>query len=279
MQEFLLAWELFGDVWLTALLLAALLPWCGVVLVARQQVFVGAAVGQAATFGLAAALALGLGHDAAPGHAHVETTALAFALGAGMVVAIAAMRTLSTGAVALDSRTAVVFLVCGAGAVLLLANAPHGLQEVQRLQLSSLLGASPHDKWIAGAALCASAILLCALRDRVLLWALDPLTAQALGQSTWRWDVLVGVWLGGCLGFAIHVAGLLFAFGVLVLPVLTASALAGSLRGVLWLAPCVGCAGSLLGLALAHTFDLPPGQVVVAVLGAILLLTRLVRRV
>ena len=50
---------------------------------------------------------------------------------------------------------------------------------------------------------------------------------------------------------------------------------ARSLRAVLLLAPLLGGAGLLLGFALAHRFDLPPGQVVVALLGALAALARI----
>src|SRR6185295_8383025 len=101
------------------------------------------------------------------------------------------------------------------------------------------------------------------LRDRVLLWALDPATAAALGLRVWRWDSVVGLWLGLLLGFAIHATGLLFAFGCAVLPVLVARELCRSLAALLWLVPVLGCASTGVGLYFAHQGDLPPGQVAV----------------
>jgi ABC-type Mn2+/Zn2+ transport system permease subunit len=277
-SEFLDAFALFGDAWLTALLLAALLPLCGLVLVARRQVFTGAAIGQAAAFGFAVAILLGLGHDDRPGHTHEETAALTFALAAGIAVAIAALRALSLRSERVEERIAWIFLLGGSGSVLLLSHAPHGLQEVQRLQLSTLLGASPHDKWIAAALLGASLLAALRLAPRALLWALDPTTGHALGLRPWRWDIGVGLWLGACLGFAIHVAGVLFAFGVAVLPPMLAAAVARSLRGTISLAPVLGIAATAAGLVIAHAGDLPPGQVVVGVLAAAWPLGRWLRR-
>lgn len=270
MSDFLAAFALFGDAWTAALLLSALLPFLGVVLVARQQVFLGAAAGQAATFGLAVASFVGVGHAAHPGHLHAETLALVFALLAGAAVGGSSMRALTRSASGLEARNAWVFLVGGGGSVLLLSRAPHGLQEVQRLHLSSLLGASPTDKWVAAGALLLTLAAVLGARRRLALWAFDPDTARALGERVARLDLGVGAWLGCCLGFAIHVAGLLFAFGLAVLPVLVAREVARSLRSVLLLAPVVGLSGCALGLFLAHEFDLPPGQVTVALLGVLL---------
>lgn len=267
MSEFLEAFALFGNAWITALMLGALLPFAGVVLVARQQVFLGAAVGQGATLGLAVALAAGFGGDHASGQAQGETVALAFALVAGSAVAFGALRALSARGSSIEAFNATVFLLGSTGSMLLLSNSPHGLAEVQRLQLSSLLGASPTDVLVAIAGLGATLVLAWTHGRRTLLWALDPATAGALGLRLVRYDLAVGAWLGLCMGFAIHVAGLPFAFGLSVLPVLLSRPLCGSLRAVTVSAPCVGLGAVALALVLAHWLDLPPGQVAVTLLG------------
>ncbi|HZN41119.1 MAG TPA: metal ABC transporter permease [Planctomycetota bacterium] len=278
MEDFLLAWSLFRDTWLTALMLAALLPFCGVVLLLRRQVFLGAAVGQAASLGIALTLWLGLGE----GHADhgSSTPALAAGLLAAMITAVLALRSLSGGGSDLEARSALVFLLGGSGAMVLLADAPHGMQELQRLLLSSLLGASIREVLIAAALLVATAAIAVARSRRILLWATDPATSAALGVPVLRYDVLVGAWLGGCLGFAIHTAGLPFAFGAAVLPVLLARELCGSLHAVILAAPVIGVISAAVGLVAAHTADRPPGQaaVLVAALGlAIVRLFHLLR--
>jgi ABC-type Mn2+/Zn2+ transport system permease subunit len=188
------------------------------------------------------------------------------------------MRALSTGQSHLEARSVWMFLAGGSLAVVLASGQPRGLEEVQRLQLSSMLGASPYDVVAAAGGLLLTLLLVWRTRHGVLLWATDPVTAQVHGCRLFRCDLAVGLWLGGCLGFAIHATGLLFAFGVTVLPVLLARPLAGSLRAVLFLAPLLSLlvtAGALVG---AHLGDLPPGQVAVAGLAALLPLAVLLRQ-
>jgi hypothetical protein len=60
--------------------------------------------------------------------------------------------------------------------------------------------------------------------------------------------------------------GLLFTFGCLVLPALAAKSLAREIRSLFWLAPVIAAGGVLAGLILAHSYDFPPGQVIVVVL-------------
>lgn len=266
MQDFLDAWALFHDAWLVALLLATLLPLCGIVLVLRQQLFLSAAVGQASTLGIALGIWFGLAPTAVVGTAHTETFSLLFAIAGGGVTAVAAMRALSTTGSHVEARSAWMFLAGSSLSVLLSTADPHGLEEVRRLTLSSLLGVSALDVWLAAGAL-AFTLGLCAVRSRrVLLWAMDPVTTRAQGSSLLALDLAVGAWLGVCTGFAIHATGLLFAFGLTVLPVLVVREVATSLRGVLWLAPLVGAADTVVSLWLAHVLDLPPGQVAVGVL-------------
>jgi zinc transport system permease protein len=265
-RELLQAWDLFHDAILVAVLLGCLLPLCGIVLLLRQQVFLSAAVGQAATLGIALGIALGLRVDGA--------VALSFAVGAGALTAVLAMRALSTGGPQLESTSALLFLLGGGLSVLLAARDPHGLEEVKKLTLSSLLGAHPEDVVVAAVALGCTVLALLRWRARVVLWATDPVTAQVHGSPVWVFDLAVGGWIGACIGFAIQTTGLLFAFGLTVLPVLAARQACRSLRAVWWCAPLLGGAGTLLALAIAHqeSVDLPPGQSAVALQCALVLL-------
>ena len=56
--RFLASWDLFSQAYMTAWLIALLLSLVGVLVVARDQIFLGAAVSQAATLGIAVALVL-----------------------------------------------------------------------------------------------------------------------------------------------------------------------------------------------------------------------------
>jgi ABC-type Mn2+/Zn2+ transport system permease subunit len=158
--------------------------------------------------------------------------------------------------------------------MLALADAPHGLQELQRLFLSSLLAAGPNDVWFSAAAVAVVGGWLWARPRQLLAWALEPRTAAAHGGAVFGHDLMVGVLVGAVISHAILATGLMFTFAATVLPVLAARELAGSLRGVMLLAPTIGLIGQALAFALAHRADLPPGQVAVVVFGGAALLTR-----
>ncbi len=150
MDDFLFAWSLFHDAWSVALLLSVLLPLCGIVLVLRHQVFLAAAIGQAATLGVALGICLGIAPAVVPGGSRAETYALLLAMAAGGLAGLLAMRALSTTGSQLEARSVQVFLAGASLSVLLTSSDPHGLEEVHRLTLSSLLGASPFDTATVG---------------------------------------------------------------------------------------------------------------------------------
>jgi ABC-type Mn2+/Zn2+ transport system permease subunit len=275
LADFLAAWPLFGNAWLAGLLLAVLLPLLGVILVARDQVFLAAAIGQAGTLGIAFATWLGASVATA---GHTDALALPAALAFAVLAAGLATRSGVRGGEQAQAREAFAFLLGGAGSMLLLARHPHGLAEVQRLMFSSLLGASALDAALAGAG-AAAAVLACAVAgDRLLLWTFDPTTAQALGTNARAWARGVALAAGLAIGFGIHCAGLLFTFGVTVLPALVARRVARTMHGTLALAPVLGVIATAAGLVAAHALDLPPGQVVVALLCGALTIAWLVAR-
>ncbi|MCB9885205.1 MAG: metal ABC transporter permease [Planctomycetes bacterium] len=260
---------LFFDVVLTGTLLSLLLPLLGAALLLRRELFLGAAVAQTGSLGIAAWIAAGLGDGAG-------------SLGAGMGAAIAAgvigMRSGTPRGGGLQAGAAWLFLLGGSGAMLLLADAPHGMQAIEQLQLSSLLGATRGDVWVAGVGLVAVLAALL-LRGRVLLlWALDPATATVHGHPVRTLDALAGATIGAALGFSIHATGLPFTFGATVLPVLAARELVGTLRGVLVMAPLLGAGAFVTAWWWADRADLPPGQCAVVLLAGAVAVARLAAR-
>jgi ABC-type Mn2+/Zn2+ transport system permease subunit len=73
-------------------------------------------------------------------------------------------------------------------------------------------------------------------------------------------------------------AGVIYAFGCLVLPALVARNLCREVRSMFVVAPAVGLGGAVAGFVLANHWDFPPAQMTVALLCALLAATALVRR-
>ena len=278
-REFIDSWPLFHHAYLAGAGMAVALALTGVVVVARNQIFVGAAVSQASTLGIAALLWLsGL---SAAWHERVEEvhglTHFAGVL-ASVVAALFAGREARAGREGREALTGWIFLLGASASVLIVSNSPHGLEEVQRLQLSSLIGATPGD--VAGfGALAAFAIVFVAVaRPRLMLFCVDPVMAASVGLRVGAWSVGLALWLGLVTGFSLYSAGMLFTFGGLVLPALLARALCREFAPVFVLAPLLALAAAFAGFVLANHFDLPPAQMTVALLSLALPVAWLFRR-
>ena len=269
MSDFATSWLLFWPSYLAGLVIAALLALVGVWVVARREIFLGAAVSQASTLGIALALTLGTWSEA---WAESEGAATALAIAAAVATALVSARGGGSGRESSEGIVAWIFLLAASLPTLLLARSPHGLEEIHRLAFSTLLGAQPADLALLVALLAASAAAVFRLRDSLLLTALDPETAAALGVPRRGLVVGAAVWLGICVGFAMRVSGMLYAFGCLVLPALVARRILRESRPLFWVTPVVALAAALPGFAIAHVVDVPPAQMTVTLLCAALAL-------
>lgn len=266
LSDFAAAWPLFHDAFLTGWLLAALLGLAGVLVVARDQIFIGAAVAQASTLGVAVAMCLAA---AVGGHPWLEADATLTALAVAAAVAAAVVTTRhphDPGAPTPEALTGWVYLFAASAAILVVARSPHGLEEVHRLLSSSIIGASPADVLLFAALLAAVATVVAGAHRPLLLLAVDPSMAAAVGVPVGRWNVLLSCSLGLLIGLAIPTAGVLYAFGCLVLPPLVARNLCREMRPMFVVAPLVALGASVAAFVVAHHYDLPPAQATVALL-------------
>ncbi len=189
----------------------------------------------------------------------------------GAVLAVlATLRAGRGGAAGREAAAAWVFLFGGGMAVLLLTHSPHGMEEVQRLLASSLIGARTTDLAIFAALAVVGGVIAATRAGPLVLLAMDPQAAKVCGLRTGLWSALVYGWLGLCLGLAIAATGALYTFGCLVLPALVARQLCREVRPMLWVAPLVALLCAMAGAMLANYYDYPPAQVTVALAALVL---------
>ncbi|MBM4015566.1 MAG: iron chelate uptake ABC transporter family permease subunit [Planctomycetes bacterium] len=275
-RGFLDAWPLFGDSWLSLWLIALQLAAVGVFLVVRDRIFVGAAVAQSATFGIAVALCLGSEWSADGsfwrGDRFLALVAGAFAVGASLLIARGGGRTAGRRGAGSEAVAGFVFLAGSSGALLVIAHSPHGVDDVERLFAASGLGAAATDVALFGALAVLTLGLVVWRRRQLLLLALDPVTAAALGVDR-RLELLLAAWLGLLLGQSMRLSGLLYAFGCLVLPGLIARAACPALLPMVIVAPLVGVAASVGGALVGQAGDFNQAPATVGLLCVVLAAT------
>lgn len=279
-HDFLASWELFGDGYVAGWLLSLLLPLLGVLVVGRDQIFVGAALSQASLLGIAAALRLsGVVGGGVVGLALGSDAALSAAASlCAVLAALVTARAPSRRGESHEAVTGFVFLASASGAVLLLAHGAHGVQEIDRLVASTLLGATRGDVLLLGVLLAATLLVISSRNRELRLLLIDREMAEAVGLRARRWGLAIAVWLGLVVGLSNRLAGAIFTFACLVLPALTARATCREVRTMFVVAPLVGLGSAVVAFVLAHGLDYPPGQTVALVQCLVLAAAWLARR-
>jgi ABC-type Mn2+/Zn2+ transport system permease subunit len=278
-QNFLSSWDLFHQIYLAGWLISFLLSLIGVLVVARDQIFIGAAISQASTLGVALTMgaAVLFPEDHYPWlHSTIFLSAMAV-----IFSVMAASITGEGGASGKESHEAItgwVFLISASLSILIVSHSPHGLEEIHRLLSSSIIGATAVDVWVFGILTALTALLLTIFYRKILLFSLDPSMAVAIGMRIKIWNMLTSAWLGLAVGLSIRASGMLYTFGCLVLPALVAKNLCREVRDMFLLAPVVALLVGITGFVLANGYDYPPGQMAVALYCLLLVLVWIFRR-
>jgi ABC-type Mn2+/Zn2+ transport system permease subunit len=263
--EFLHSWTLFHHTYVVGWLISLLLALIGVLVVARDQIFIGAAVSQASTLGIALALWLGsLAPSAALPWLYSEGLLAAMAVASAVAAALLTARGGAAGRESHEAITGWVFLFSASAAILIVAHSPHGLEEIHRLLASSIIGATRRDAWVFGILCAGTAVALALYRRPLLLFSMYPPMAAATGVSIGPVSLLTAAWLGLAVGLSIRTSGMLYTFGCLVLPALVAKNICREVGPMFLVAPTVSLGTAGLGFVLANHYDYPPAQLTVA---------------
>ena len=256
--ELIESWSLFSRTYMSAMLIGVSLSLMGVVVVARGNVFVAAALSQASMLGVAISLFFKFGQPA--------VSAVFCSVGASLLVA---RNQPQSGNSTSEELTGWIFLLGGSLSVLLLARMPYGLKEIQSLLSSSIIGAGTGDIFVFGAFLLVFFLFLLLRLRRLTLFLSDPVMAAAVGTNIFIWSTVLSASLGLATGLAIRSSGMLFTFACLVLPAQMAKHLCRDIAPMFWVAPLMAFVSVLLGLMMGHYYDLPPAQTIVALMAGI----------
>jgi ABC-type Mn2+/Zn2+ transport system permease subunit len=243
-------------------------PLVGAYLVLRRLVFMGVALPQVSSCGIAFAFALqGWGllphaHETAGEHTLAFLGSTVFTLCAILVLSLLARR--RRGSV--EARLGTAYVLAGAWSILLLVKNPIGEHGLLDLLKGEIIAISNFElAATAGAfALVVSALLL--FQKEFLLVSFDPEMAVTLKKNVLGWDAFLFLLIGLTISMSVLSVGPLVTFGFLLLPPLTAHLFARNMRQFALLASGLGGATALAGFCLAYRWDLPVGATDVALL-------------
>jgi zinc transport system permease protein len=273
-DSFLSSWPLFQNSYLSGWLIGLSLSLVGILVVARDQIFIGAAVSQASLLGIAVGIWLGslvTGDEQSWWRSDVFHSLMG-----GIFAVLAALFTArgssTAGRETHEAVTGWVFLLSTSLSILLMAHSPHGLEEVNRLLSSTIIGATHLDVWIFSVMSVLTGVAAAFWYQPLLLLIMDPEMARAIGLRVGLWESLLSLWLGAVVGFSIHVSGVMYAFACLVLPALVAKNLSRSVHTMFFVSPAIALGAGIVAFILANYYDYPPGQMATACLCFLLVL-------
>jgi zinc transport system permease protein len=243
----------------------------GVYVVLRRIVFVGAALAQLSSAGIALSLWLagagvGLGLGTHP-------VALSLLLTLGGVVFFAGG---GRGRVPPDATIGVTYAVAAAVGILLIAKAASGEAHDIFLQ-GNILGITRADTLVLLAVSVPVLLLHVVFYKELLFVSFDRETARTLGYNVRFWNLLLYLTLGLVIAFAMQFAGVMLVFNFLVLPAVTGLLLARSMRGTFTWSVGAAVIAAVIGFSLSVPFDLPSGPAISAMSGIIAILAWMVR--
>lgn len=272
---------LFRNSVYVSLVIGLACPLVGVYLVLRRLIFLGVALPQISSTGIAFALSMHvwLGHS---GDTHgEEQRVLAFAGSTVFTVTailwLALLEKRRRGTV--EGRLGTAYVVATAISILLLAKCPIAEQGWLNLLKGEIIATSGSD---LGVAIGTFAVVVSALgiyQKEFLLVSFDREMALALGKNVVGWDLGLFLLIGVTIAVAVLSVGPLITFGFLVIPPLVARQFAGNMRQLAIAASGVGGAAALFGFCIAYRWDLPVGPTDVALLGLLYALAFAARKI
>jgi ABC-type Mn2+/Zn2+ transport system permease subunit len=266
---------LFREALYGALLIAVACAAIGVYVVLRRIVFVGAALAQLSSAGIALAVWLaGIGIGGELTHHPVAVSLLVtlagavfFGLGGGQRASIPP-----------DATIGVTYAVAAAAGILLIAKASAGDAHDIFLQ-GNILGITRTDTLVLLAVTVPVLLVHLAFYKEFLFVSFDRETARTLGYRVGLWNLLLYFTLGLVIAFAMQFAGVMLVFNFLVLPAVTGLLLADGMAGIFTVSLASAVLAALVGFVLSVPFDLPTGPTIIAVSGVLALLAWGGRRV
>ena len=265
---------LFRESLYGALVIALACSVLGVYVVLRRIVFVGAALAQLSSAGIALALFLsGFGAMHALG-AHPVAMALVVTLaGAAFFGAEGGGR----GPVPPDATIGVTYAVAAAAGILLVAKASTGEAHDIFLQ-GNILGITRKDTLVLLGVSVPVLLLHVLFYKEFLFVSFDRETARTLGYRVGGWNLLLYLTLGLVIAFAMQFAGVMLVFNFLVLPAVTGLLLGRGMAGVFAWSVVSALLAALIGFTLSVPYDLPTGPAMICVSGVLALVAWGIRK-
>lgn len=263
---------LFREALYGTLVIALACSVLGVYVVLRRIVFVGAALAQLSSAGIA--LALWMSGQGILLWVANQPIVLA------LVLTLAGVMFFGFGSgrsrIPPDATIGVTYAVAAAVGILLIAKASVGEAHDIFLQ-GNILGITRADTLVLAAVAIPVLLAHAVFYKEFLFVSFDRETARTLGFKVGFWNLFLYLTLGLVIAFAMQFAGVILVFNFLVLPAVTGLLVSRSMGGTFLWSIVSALAAAVAGFSLSVPFDLPSGPTIIAVSGLLAIVAFLVR--
>lgn len=257
----------------TSLLVGFAAPLVGIYLFLRRLIFMGVALPQISSCGIAFAFALqGWGLLR---HAHDTAEERALALLGSTVFTLVGILTFTAlerrGQGSPESRIGAFYVLAGAASILLLVKNPVGEHGMLDMLKGEIIAVTNGELIFTGAIFFAVTLPLLIFRKHFLMVSYDREMALTLKKPVLFWDGFLFTLIGLTISTSVLSVGPLVTFGFLLLPPMIGYQFARTMRQFALLASFIGGVTAFMGFALAYHWDLPVGATDVVLLGILLI--------
>ncbi len=257
---------------ITCLILAGIYAYLGFHVIERQVIFVDLALAQIAVLGASCALILG----------HELDSVFSYWLSLGFTIAGAAIFSLTRfkkQRVPQEAIIGIVYAVSAALLIIVLSRSGEGDEHIKQALVGNILLVTLPEVIRIFVICCVIGILHFFFRHQFFMISKSPDEAFNKGLNIRLWDFLFYVTFGFVVTSSVKTAGVLLVFSFLVVPSACAMLFSDGLKARLVWGWMIGFLASILGMAVSYYLDFPTGASVVCVLGLILVISAVLKKV
>jgi ABC-type Mn2+/Zn2+ transport system permease subunit len=265
----------------TSVLIGFACPLVGVFLVLRRLVFMGVALPQISSTGVAIALSVPMWiglvqpeHTAHNEHLFAFAGSTMFSLGAILIMAFLERR----GKGLPEGRLGAAYVVAAALSIILLSKNRYAEVGWLDLMKGEVITIDNTDLILTAGTLAVVLATLGLFHKEILFVSFDRVMAATLGKRIVFWDMLLYTLIAITVSMAVLSVGPLISFGFLLIPALAAHLFARTMRQFTVFASVIGGVTAFAGFWIAYEYDLPVGPTDVVLLGVVYAFVFLVRK-
>jgi ABC-type Mn2+/Zn2+ transport system permease subunit len=234
-------------------------PLFGCFLILRRLIFLGVALPQVASAGVALTLSLHIwvGHESALhdlSESHLGGSLLFTFV---TIVALALVERFGRGAG--EGGLGALYVLTTAASILILAKCPTAEQSWLSLFKGEIVALGMRDVVTTAVSFGIAVIMLGIFYKEVMLVSFDREMAITLRKNVFVWDLTLYLLLGLVIAVAVLTVGPLVTFGFLVIPPLIVHPWAKNMRRYFAFGAALGAVAAFLGFWIAYRWDLPVG--------------------